>query len=255
MVLKGTPRDMNKWRDVLLDPNARFPGESNEYRRARSELLEAEIELKELNERVAAMRRALPAGGLIKEDYVFESADNGSEVKLSELFEPGKDSLIIYHMMFPRWSQDQRAGAPGGKTAELPLVEQPCPSCTSIVDGLEGAAFHVAERANLVVVAKTSPERLGTYARERGWHNLRLLSSRNNTFNFDYRAETPDGGQRASLNVFSRDADGIRHHWGSEATYKRGDTSSFDAIWTIYGVLDLTREGRGDSGAYPNLQY
>jgi predicted dithiol-disulfide oxidoreductase (DUF899 family) len=101
----------------------------------------------------------------------------------------------------------------------------------------------------------TSPERLGTYARERGWHNLRLLSSRNNTFNFDYRAETPDGGQRASLNVFSRDADGIRHHWGSEATYKRGDTSSFDAIWTIYGVLDLTREGRGDSGAYPNLQY
>jgi hypothetical protein len=36
---------------------------------------------------------------------------------------------------------------------------------------------------------------------------------------------------------------------------KRGDTSSLDPVWTIYGVLDLTREGRGDSAAYPNLQY
>jgi predicted dithiol-disulfide oxidoreductase (DUF899 family) len=90
-------------------------------------------------------------------------------VRLSELFAPGKNSLVIYNMMFPRWSEDQRAGAPGGKTAELPLVEQPCPSCTSVVDGLEGAAFHLAERINLVVIAKTSPDRLGTYAQERGW--------------------------------------------------------------------------------------
>ncbi len=108
-------------------------------------------------------------------------------------------------MMFPRWSEDPRAGAPGGKTAELPLVEQPCPSCTSVVDGLEGAAFHLAERINLVVIAKTSPDRLGTYAQERGWRNLRLLSSRNNTFNRDYHAEAPDGGQLPVLNVFSRD--------------------------------------------------
>jgi predicted dithiol-disulfide oxidoreductase (DUF899 family) len=43
-------------------------------------------------------------------------------------------------MMFPRWSQDPRAGAAEGKTALLPLVEQPCPSCTSVVDGLDGPA-------------------------------------------------------------------------------------------------------------------
>jgi Bacterial protein of unknown function (DUF899) len=48
-------------------------------------------------------------------------------------------------------------GAPDGKTALLPLVEQPCPSCTSVVDGREGAAFHLAERINLVVIAKTRP--------------------------------------------------------------------------------------------------
>jgi predicted dithiol-disulfide oxidoreductase (DUF899 family) len=171
------------------------------------------------------------------------------------LFAPGKNSLVIYNMMFPRWSEDQRAGAPRGKTAELPLVEQPCPSCTSVVDGLEGAAFHLAERTNFVVIAKTKPERLATYAQERGWRNLRLLSSRNNSFNRDYHAETPDGGQLPVLNAFSRDKDGIHHHWTSEMTFKRGDTSSLDPIWAIYGVLDLTREGRGDSAAYPNLQY
>jgi predicted dithiol-disulfide oxidoreductase (DUF899 family) len=255
MALKGKPRDMNKWREVLLDPNVHFPGESSEYRRARNELLEDEAALKRLSEQVAAKRRVLPAGGLIREDYVFESAADGSKVRFSELFAPGKNSLVIYNMMFPRWSEDQRAGAPGGKTAELPLVEQPCPSCTSVVDGLEGAAFHLAERTNLVVIAKTSADRLGTYAKERGWRNVRLLSSRNNTFNRDYHAETPDGVQLAVLHVFSRDQDGIRHHWASEGIFKRGDTSPLDPVWSIYGVLDLTREGRGDSAAYPNLQY
>jgi predicted dithiol-disulfide oxidoreductase (DUF899 family) len=255
MALRGKPRDMNKWRQAVLDPNVHFPGESGEYRGARNELLEAEAELRRQNERVTALRRALPAGGLIKEDYVFESASNGSKVRLSELFAPGKNSLVIYNMMFPRWSEDQRAGAPGGKTAELPLVEQPCPSCTSVVDGLEGAAFHLAERTNLVVIAKTSPERLDAFAQERGWRSLRLLSSRGNTFNRDYHAESADGVQVAVLNVFSRDADGIRHHWASELAFKRGDTSPLDPIWPIFGILDLTREGRGETAAYPNLQY
>jgi hypothetical protein len=31
------------------------------------------------------------------------------------LFAPGKDTLVIYSMMFPRWSQDPRAGAAGGR--------------------------------------------------------------------------------------------------------------------------------------------
>lgn len=255
MALKDKPRDMNKWREVLLDSNVHFPGESSEYRRARDELLEQEAELRRLNELVTAQRRALPPGGLVKEDYIFESAANGRKVRLSDLFTPGKNSLVIYNMMFPRWSEDLRASAPGGKTAELPLVEQPCPSCTSVVDGLEGAAFDLAERTNLVVIAKTSPDRLGTYAQERGWRNLRLLSSQNNTFNRDYLAETPDNVQRAVLHVFSRNEDEIRHHWTSEMTFKRGDTSSLDPVWSIFGVLDLTLEGRGDSAAYPNLQY
>ena len=255
MAIKGKPRDMNKWREVLLDPNVHFPGESSEYRRARNQLLEAEDELRRLNEQVAAQRRALPAGGLLAEDYVFESAEDGSEVRLSQLFAAGKDTLVIYHMMFPRWPEDSRAGAPGGKTALLPLAEQPCPSCSSVVDGLNGPATHLSDRVNLVVVAKTDPVRLGTYAQERGWRNLRLLSSWNNTFNRDYHGETPEGEQLPVLNVFSRDEDGIHHHWTSENTFKLGSTSPLDPVWPIFGVLDLIREGRGDGAAYPSLQY
>lgn len=256
MAVKGSPRDMNKWSEILRDANVQFPGESIEYRTARNELLGKEDELKRLNAEVAAQRRALPAGGVLKEDYVFESAEDGSEVKFSELFSPGKNSLVIYNMMFPRWAEDPRAAVPEGKTALLPLVEQPCPSCTSVVDGLEGAAFHLAERINLVVIAKTSPERLATYGKERGWRNIRLLSSRSNTFNRDYRAETPEGVQIPGLNVFARDVHGTIHHqWAAEMIFSTGDSKALDPIWPIFGALDLVPEGRGDGAAYPNLQY
>ena len=255
MTVKGSPRDMNKWSEVLRDPSIQFPGESSEYRRARNQLLEAEDELRRMNEQVATQRRALPAGGLLAKDYVFESAADGSEVRFSELFAPGKDALVMYNMMFPRWSEDPRAGAPGGKTALLPLVEQPCPSCTSVVDGLDGPATHLAERINLVVVAKTDPARLGTYGQECGWRNMRLLSSRKNTYNRDYHGETAEGEQLPVLNVFSRDEDGIHHTWASELTFARGDNSPLDPIWPIWGVLDLTPNGRGNAAAYPSLQY
>ena len=52
-----------------------FPGEDKAYRDARDRLLEAELELRSRLESVAAMRRGLPPGGLLKEDYVFEEQD------------------------------------------------------------------------------------------------------------------------------------------------------------------------------------
>src|SRR5246127_1966695 len=240
---------------TTMDPGIRFPGESEEYRRARNRLVEAEAELRRAIEQVAAQRRALPPGGLVPDDYRFEEASDGSAVLFSELCEAGKDTLVIYSFMFPGYSGDSRPGPAQGETARLPLAETPCPSCTSILDSLDGAARHLARPLSFVVAAKSDPARIGNFARERGWRNLRLLSSRNNSYNRDYHAESPDGVQLAVLNVFSRGADGIRHHWTSEMTFKRGDTSSLDPVWSIYGVLDLTREGRGDSAAYPNLQY
>ena len=88
-----------------------FPGESAEYRAARDRLLEQEIELRRAMEAVAAARRALPPGGVVPEDYVFQAAGAdgaAADVRLSQLFAPGKDSLVIYSFMFPRDPGDER---------------------------------------------------------------------------------------------------------------------------------------------------
>ena len=157
-----------------------FPGESAEYRAARNRLLEQEIELRRAMEAVAAARRQLPAGGVVPQDYVFATQGPGGRpagVRLSELFAPGQDSLVIYSMMFPRDPGDDSPGPAGGETALLPLAEGPCPSCTAFLDQLDGAAEHASQRINLVVVATTPIERLATFAAERGWRRLRLVSS------------------------------------------------------------------------------
>jgi predicted dithiol-disulfide oxidoreductase (DUF899 family) len=135
-------------------------------------------------EGVAAARRELPPGGLVPEDDVFQGAgDDGSptDVRLSELFAPGRDSLVIYSIMFPRAFDDDRPGPSVGETALLPLAEGPCPSCTALLDQLEGAADHATQRINLVAVAKAPLPRILAFARERGWRRLRLLASTANT--------------------------------------------------------------------------
>jgi predicted dithiol-disulfide oxidoreductase (DUF899 family) len=241
--------------------DARFPGESTEYREARDRLLEAETELRRAIEAVAAQRRELPPGGEVPEDYVFEEAgEDGAtgEVRLSELFAPGKDTLVIYSFMFPRNPDDDRPGPDTGKTAKLPLAETPCASCTSIIDSLDRAAPHVAERVNLAVVAKSPLDRIMAFAKERGWNHVRLLSSARNDYNRDYHAETPDGNQLPILNVFERDGDRIRHFWATEMMFATGDSGQeprhVDLIWPLWHVFDATREGRG-SDWEPALSY
>ncbi len=234
---------------MSADPVTQFPGESGEYRLARNRLLEAEIELRRMTERVAAQRRALPPGGAVPEDYVFEEAVGGGRVRFSELCAQGKDTLVIYSFMFPRSAADTRPGPAEGEMARLPLAETPCPSCTSILDSLDGAAPHLAQRLSLVVVAKSDPARIGSFAHDRGWRHLRLLSSRHNTYNRDYRAETPEGAQLPFLNVFTRDSGGFRHRWGTELLFAPGtegeETRHVDSIWPVWNVLDMTPAGRG----------
>jgi predicted dithiol-disulfide oxidoreductase (DUF899 family) len=78
-----------------------YPNESVEYRAARNALLDQEIALRAQIEAVAAQRRALPPGGKLKEDYVFERIGKTflpETVKLSELFGP-HDTLILYSFM------------------------------------------------------------------------------------------------------------------------------------------------------------
>jgi predicted dithiol-disulfide oxidoreductase (DUF899 family) len=229
-----------------------FPGESTEYRAARDRLLEQEIELRRAMEAVAAARRRLPPGGVVPEDYVFQTRGpdgDPTDVRLSELFAPGKDSLVIYSMMFPRDPGDRRPGPHGGRTALLPLVEGPCPSCTALLDQLDGAAEHVRQRINFAAAGKAPLSRILDFAEERGWRRLRLLSSAGSTYNRDYFAETAEGHQRPMLNVFHRDGEAIRHFWGSELLYAPTDpgqdsrhVGTIEPLWNLY---DLTPAGRG----------
>jgi len=228
-----------------------FPGESPQYRTARNRLLEREIELRRATEAVAAARRQLPAGGVVPEDYVFQGAGADgapSDVRLSELFAPGKDSLVIYSFMFPRDPGDERPGPASGQTARLALKDGPCPSCVAFLDQLDGAAEHVGQHLNLAVLAKAPLPRVLTFAEERGWRRLRLLSSAANTYNRDYLAETADGAQRPMLTVFHRDGDVIRHFWSSELFYAPWDpgqdprhVGTLEPVWNLF---DMTPEGR-----------
>ncbi len=115
---------------ALRSHKIRFPGETSRYRESRNRLLEAERDLRRQVEKVAAMRRKLPPGGRIPEDYLF---DDGAEVKLSELFRNGLNTLVLYSFMFS------------------PAMKEPCPMCTAFIDSLNGAAPHFEQRANLAV--------------------------------------------------------------------------------------------------------
>jgi predicted dithiol-disulfide oxidoreductase (DUF899 family) len=229
----------------------RIPGESPEYRAARNRLLEQEIELRRAMEAVAAARRELPPGGVVPTDYVFEGAGAGgapADVRLSELFAPGKDSLVIYSFMFPRDPSDDRPGPAAGESARLKLEDGPCPSCVALLDQLDAAARHAAPLVNLAVVAKAPFARVATFGAERGWTQLRLLSSAGNTYNRDYFAETAEGWQRPMLNVFHHDGDAVRHFWASELFYAPSepgqDPRHVGTIEPVWNLLDLTREGR-----------
>jgi predicted dithiol-disulfide oxidoreductase (DUF899 family) len=228
-----------------------FPGESPEYRAARDRLLQDEIELRRAMEAVAAARRQLPPGGVVPEDYVFQGhgADGTpTDLRLSELFAPGRDSLVIYSFMFPRDPGDVSPGPARGQTALLPLEEGPCPSCVALLDQLDGAAEHAGQQLNLAVVAKAPLPHILTFVEERGWRHLRLLSSAANAYNRDYLAETAEGAQRPMLTVFHRDGDVIRHFWSSELFYAPRDAGqdprhvgTLEPVWNLF---DLTPEGR-----------
>jgi predicted dithiol-disulfide oxidoreductase (DUF899 family) len=225
----------------------RFPGESSRYRAARNRLLAAETALRRQVERVAQMRRKLPLGGKVLEDYIFDEApiDSGDagatrQVKLSDLFRDQLDTLLIYSYMFG------------------PQAQRPCPMCTSFLDSLGGAAIHLTERANLAVVAKSPIGRIQEIAQTRGWRRLRLLSSANNSYNRDYHGETPEGGQLPMLSVFVRRKGNIHHFYATELQFmppeKGQNQRHIDMMWPLWNLLDLTPEGRGESW-YPSLTY
>jgi predicted dithiol-disulfide oxidoreductase (DUF899 family) len=222
-----------------------FPGESPAYRAARTKLLQAEQDLRRQVEAVATARRRLPLGGPVPEDYVFEEGARdfndrtpARPVRLSELFAPGKETLVLYNFMFSK------------------EMDHACPMCSSFLDALDGNARHLEQRVNVAVVAKSPIERLRDFARARPWRNLRLLSSQKNAFNRDYHGDAEDGDQNSVIHTFVK-RDGRAHHfYSSEMAFGPSDPGQnqrhIDLMWPLWNVLDLTPEGRGTDW-YPKL--
>jgi predicted dithiol-disulfide oxidoreductase (DUF899 family) len=215
-----------------------FPGESPAYRDARQELLRAEQELRKKVEAVAAVRRQLPLGGAVPEDYVFEEGARDLDdkapphaVRLSELFARGKDSLVLYNFMF---------------SSEM---DHACPMCSAFLDALNGNARHLEQRTNLAIVAKSPVARIREFARTRPWANLRLLSSQKNNFNRDYFGDADDGSQNSIIHVLVKRGGRVHHSYSSELAFGPSEPGQnqrhIDLLWPLWNVLDLTPEGRG----------
>jgi predicted dithiol-disulfide oxidoreductase (DUF899 family) len=221
--------------ELAAKNKTKFPNESEEYRQARNALLAEEIELRRHIEQVAELRRRLPGGGAVPEDYSFDS-ESGKK-RLSDLF-GDKETLVIYSFMFG----PQRA--------------RPCPMCTALLSSWDGAAGNVTQRVALAATARSPIERILDFKKERGWRNLALYSDSAGDFTRAYvSAEDAD---MPGLTVFTRRDGMIRHFWSGEMSMEMADPGQdprgapdIDPLWTIF---DLTPEGRGSSW-YPKLEY
>jgi len=215
-----------------------FPGESKAYREARLALLAEEIELRRHIERVASQRRALPPGGVVPEDYVFQGPHGPAS--LTDMF--GRhDTLVTYNWMFG------------------PHRERPCPMCTSLLSAFDGEMPDILQRVAFAVIARSPISRMMAFARERGWHNLQLYSSQGNRFNQDYAAEAPDTNEdHGAFNVFHSEGAVIRHFWGDEMGTETADPDqdprSAPDPMPIWNILDMTPGGRGKNWR-PSLSY
>jgi predicted dithiol-disulfide oxidoreductase (DUF899 family) len=223
--------------DELAAKNpTRHPNESDEYRRARQVLLIEEIELRRQVERVASLRRDLPSGGEVPQDYHFV-AEDGTEVTLSDLFGE-HETLIIYSYMFG------------------PQREAPCPMCTSMMGGLDHKITDIRQRAGIAFTARSPIERLLEAKQARGWTDVPVFSDQAGDYTRDYvSAEDADV---PAYNVFTRRDGVVRHFWSDEISGDMADPDQdprgaveMDSLWLL---LDTVPEGRGTDWR-PQLTY
>jgi len=212
-------------------------GTREEWLAARLELLEAEKELTRRSDELARRRQQLP-WVKIEKNYVFESPQG--KVTLADLFD-GRSQLIVYHFMFhPEWREG-------------------CPSCSFVVDHLDGTIPHLAARdVSLVIVSRAPLAKIEAFKKRMGWR-FRWVSSFGSDFNYDYHVSfTPE--QRATGKVDynyameefpSDEAPGLRVLYKDPASgeifhtysaYARG----LDPLMLTYTLLDRVPKGRDE---------
>jgi len=207
-----------------------MPGASDAFRTAREDLFGAEAALLDQIRAVAAKRRDLPAGPEVA-DYAF--SEGGRRVRLFELFSKGSE-LIVYHLMY--WAAD----------------DEFCPMCSMWIDGLNGVAKHIEQRANLVVATRAPVEKLQAWAKRRGWDTIRLLSDDGPAFARDIGAEDANGDPIETVAVFERDGAAIRNTYLAHA-FVREQWGYIDLLSPVWHAFDLLRSGRDDW--HPSNEY
>jgi predicted dithiol-disulfide oxidoreductase (DUF899 family) len=238
-------------------------GTRKEWLAARLELLEAEKELTRRSDELAHQRQELPWVRIDKE-YRFET-DRGS-ASLADLFQ-GRSQLLIYHFMFG------------------PDYTQGCPSCSSIADGFNGFAVHLANHDVMLSAVSRAPlPKLQAYKQRMGW-TFPWASSFGGDFNADfsvlfteeqqqkggieynYRREPPAPAKYASdgpvaqiaattgtdVPTFTRDRPGLSAFvlengvvYHTYSSYARG----LDGVWGMYQWLDRAPKGRNEQGVW-----
>ncbi len=161
-------------------------GTQEQWLKARLELLKAEKELTRRSDELARQRQELPWVPINK-GYRFET-DEGS-ASLADLFR-GRSQLLLYHFMF---GPDYTGG---------------CPSCSTIADGFNGIAVHLANHDVMLWAVSRAPiAKLQAYKRRMGW-TFPWASSVGGDFNFDFCASYTEEQQRK---------DGIEYNYRREA--------------------------------------
>jgi predicted dithiol-disulfide oxidoreductase (DUF899 family) len=237
-------------------------GTRDEWLAARLELLQAEKEHTRHGDELARRRQALPWVRVDKK-YRFETDEGGAS--LADLFR-GSSQLLVYHFMF---GPDYTAG---------------CPSCSSIADGFNGFAVHLAHHDVMLWAVSRAPlGKLQGYRQRMGW-TFPWASSFGGDFNFDYsvgftekqqreegveynyRREAPvrDTGGEGPVDEFAASTgtdtatyarerpgvsafvleDGAVYH--TYSAYARG----VDGLWGMYQWLDRAPRGRNETGLW-----
>ncbi len=244
------------------DVTRHLTGTREEWLAARIELLEAEKELTRRSDELARRRQALPWVRIDKE-YRFET-DEGS-ASLADLFR-GRSQLLVYHFMF---GPDYTAG---------------CPSCSTIADGFDGIAVHLANHdVSLSAVSRAPLAKLQAYKRRMGW-TFPWASSFASDFNSDFNVRFTEEQQREGGIEYNYRREGAWQLRGGEgpvaeiagmtgtdpATYtrERPGMSAFvledgvvyhaystfarglDGLWGMYQWLDRAPKGRNETGVW-----
>src|SRR3982074_1681005 len=185
-------------------------GTREQWLKARLELLTAEKQLTRRSDELARKRQELPWVPINK-GYRFES-DEGS-ASLADLFR-GRSQLLVYHFMF---GSDYAAG---------------CPSCSSIADGFNRIAVHLANHDVMLCAVSRAPlAKLQAYKRRMGW-TFPWASSFDSDFNYDFHtAHTEQEWESGAVEYNFRTNDLRLPETGEDNPFITELTSSVGTDW------------------------